>query len=170
MININNQADCCGCTACASICAHDAITMKPDALGFLYPEVDRSKCVDCGLCEKVCAFNDDYDKSLNIDNPLAYAARHKNEEELRYSRSGAVFVAMSDYILEHGGVVYGAGYADHFRVVHKRATTKEECSEFKGSKYVQSDMNTVFRQVKQDLKAGLVVFILWYSMSNSRFE
>lgn len=157
MININNQADCCGCTACASICAHDAITMKPDALGFLYPEVDRSKCVDCGLCEKVCAFNDDYDKSLNIDNPLAYAARHKNEEELRYSRSGAVFVAMSDYILEHGGVVYGAGYADHFRVVHKRATTKEECSEFKGSKYVQSDMNTVFRQVKQDLKAGLVV-------------
>ena len=71
MININNQADCCGCTACASICAHDAITMKPDALGFLYPEVDRSKCVDCGLCEKVCAFNDDYDKSLNIDNPLA---------------------------------------------------------------------------------------------------
>lgn len=96
-------------------------------------------------------------KSLNIDNPLAYAARHKNEEELRYSRSGAVFVAMSDYILEHGGVVYGAGYADHFRVVHKRATTKEECSEFKGSKYVQSDMNTVFRQVKQDLKAGLVV-------------
>lgn len=38
MININNQADCCGCTACASICAHDAITMKPDALGFLYPE------------------------------------------------------------------------------------------------------------------------------------
>lgn len=80
MININNPADCCGCTACASICAHDAITMKPDALGFLYPEVDRSKCVDCGLCEKVCAFNDDYDKSLNIDNPLAYAARHKNEE------------------------------------------------------------------------------------------
>ena len=70
MININNQADCCGCTACASICAHDAITMKPDALGFLYPEVDRSKCVDCGLCEKVCAFNDDYDKSLNIHSTL----------------------------------------------------------------------------------------------------
>ena len=45
-------------------------------------------------------------ESLNIDNPLAYAARHKNEEELRYSRSGAVFVAMSDYILEHGKYGY----------------------------------------------------------------
>ena len=74
MIQINNPADCCGCTACASICAHDAITMKPDALGFLYPEVDKEKCVDCGLCEKVCAFNDHYDTSLNLEKPLAYGA------------------------------------------------------------------------------------------------
>lgn len=157
MIEIKNPADCCGCTACASICAHDAITMTPDALGFLYPEVDKAKCVDCGLCEKVCAFNDHYDTSLNLDKPLAYGARHKDMNEVETSRSGAAFIAISDYILEQGGVVYGAGYTDHFRVVHKRATTKEERNEFKGSKYVQSDMNTVFRQVKQDLRAGLTV-------------
>lgn len=157
MINIKNPSDCCGCTACASICAHNAITMKPDTLGFLYPIVDKEKCVDCGLCEKVCAFNDNYDTSLNLEEPLAYAARHKNLEELRYSRSGAVFIAFSDYILNQGGVVYGAGYADHFRVVHKRATTKEERDEFKGSKYVQSDMNTIFRQVKKDLREGMCV-------------
>lgn len=157
MININNPADCCGCTACASICAHDAITMKPDALGFLYPEVDKEKCVDCGLCEKVCAFNDNYDTSLNLDKPLAYGARHKDMNEVETSRSGAAFIAISDYILEQGGVVYGAGYTDHFRVVHKRATTKEERDEFKGSKYVQSDMTGVFRQVKQDLRDGLTV-------------
>lgn len=157
MIKINNPADCCGCTACASICNHDAITMKPDALGFLYPEVDKEKCVDCGLCEKVCAFNDNYDTSLNLDKPLAYGARHKDMNEVETSRSGAAFIAISDYILEQGGVVYGAGYTDHFRVVHKRATTKEERDEFKGSKYVQSDMTGVFRQVKQDLRDGLTV-------------
>lgn len=157
MIQINNPADCCGCTACASICNHDAITMKPDALGFLYPEVDKGKCVDCGLCEKVCAFNDNYDTSLNLDKPLAYGARHKDMNEVETSRSGAAFIAISDYILEQGGVVYGAGYADHFRVVHKRATTKEERDEFKGSKYVQSDMTGVFRQVKKDLRDGLTV-------------
>ena len=157
MIDIKNPADCCGCTACASICAHDAITMKPDTLGFLYPEVDKDKCVDCGLCEKVCAFNDHYDTSLNLDKPLAYAARHKDMEEMETSRSGAAFIAISDYILEQGGVVYGAGYTDHFRVVHKRATTKEERNEFKGSKYVQSDMTGVFRQVKKDLRDGLTV-------------
>ncbi len=157
MIEIKDSADCCGCTACASICAHDAITMKPDALGFLYPEVDKGKCVDCGLCEKVCAFNDHYDTSLNLDKPLAYAARHKDMNEIETSRSGAAFIAISDHILEQGGVVYGAGYTDHFRVVHKRAANKEERNEFKGSKYVQSDMTGVFRQVKQDLSDGLTV-------------
>ena len=81
------------------------------------------------------------------------------------SRSGAAFIAISDWILEQGGVVYGAGYTDHFRVVHKRAVTKEEREEFKGSKYVQSDLNTVFRSIKQDLKQGLIV-LFWYSMPN----
>ena len=119
--------------------------------------MDKEKCVDCGLCEKVCAFNDHYDTSLNLEKPLAYGARHKDMNEVETSRSGAAFIAISDYILEHGGVVYGAGYTDHFRVVHKRATTKEERDEFKGSKYVQSDMTGAFRQVKKDLRDGLTV-------------
>lgn len=157
MIKLTNPADCCGCTACASICMHDAITMKPDKLGFLYPDVDESKCTDCGLCEKVCAFHDNYDKSLNLPLPDAYAARHKDMKEVETSRSGAAFIAISDHIIENGGVVYGAGYADYFRVVHKRAVTKEERNEFKGSKYVQSDLKGVFRSVRDDLKSGKVV-------------
>lgn len=157
MIKIDNPANCCGCTACASICTHEAIAMEPDALGFLYPRVDENKCVDCGLCERVCQFNENYDLSLNLPQPKSYAARHKEINEVMKSRSGAVFVAISDYILEQGGVVYGAGYKDHFRVAHKRATTKEERDEFRGSKYVQSDLTGVFRQVKEDLKNGLTV-------------
>lgn len=157
MIDIKNPEDCCGCTACASICTHGAITMSPDALGFLYPRVDETRCVGCGLCEQVCQFHDHYDKSLNLPQPLAYAARHKDENEVMKSRSGATFVAISDYILEQGGVIYGAGYKDHFRVVHKRATTKEERDEFRGSKYVQSDMTGVFHQVKADLRNGMTV-------------
>lgn len=157
MIKIKSPADCCGCTACSSICSHNAISMEPDTLGFLYPKIDESKCVECGLCEKVCQFNDNYDRSLNLSEPIAYAARHKDTSEVMKSRSGAAFVAISDYVLEQGGVVYGAGYRDHFRVAHKRAVTKEERDEFRGSKYVQSDLTGVFRQVKDDLKNGLMV-------------
>lgn len=157
MIKITDSKDCCGCTACASICTHDAIKMEPDGLGFLYPKVDESKCVECGLCEKVCQFNDNYDKTLNYPTPIAYAARHKDVEEIMKSRSGAVFVALSDYILEQGGIIYGAGYKDHFRVAHKRATNKTERDEFRGSKYVQSDLRGVFKLVKEDLKNGMTV-------------
>lgn len=157
MIKITNVADCCGCSACASICAHNAIDLVPNPLGFLYPQIDLSKCVNCGLCEKVCQFNANYDKSLNMNEPVAYAARHKDINEVMKSRSGAAFVVISNYVLEHGGVVYGAGFKDHFRVVHKRATTKDERDEFRGSKYVQSDLRGVFFHVKEDLNNGLDV-------------
>lgn len=157
MIVIKDKKDCCGCTACANVCTHDAISMVPDALGFLYPQVDLSKCVECGLCEKVCQFNNNYDRSLNLEVPLAFAARHKDINEVMKSRSGAVFVALSDYILKQGGVIYGAGYKDHFRVVHKRATSKDERDEFRGSKYVQSDLTGVFKSVKDDLKKEIPV-------------
>lgn len=157
MIQIKNKADCCGCTACASICPKNAISMESDVLGFKYPKVDLNKCIDCGLCEKVCAFNENYDKSLNLDEPDIYAARHKDIHEIETSRSGAAFIAISDYVLENGGVVYGVGYKDHFVVTHKRAKTKEERDEFKGSKYVQSDLEGIFKQVKSDLKDGKMV-------------
>lgn len=157
MIKLADRFKCCGCTACASICGHKAITMQPDGMGFFYPEVDKDKCVECGLCEKVCAFNDHYDTSLDFPEPNLYAARHKDMHEIETSRSGAAFIAISDWVLKQNGVVYGAGFADHFRVVHKRATSKEECNDFKGSKYVQSDLTGIFKQVKEDLRKGLFV-------------
>lgn len=154
---IRNKYNCCGCTACASICKHHAIEMTPDDLGFLYPQVDYDKCVNCGLCESVCSFNDNYDKSLNLETPLAFAARHKNVDEIMKSRSGAVFAAISDFVLEEGGVVYGAGFKDHFQVSHSRATTKTERDEFRGSKYVQSNLSGILSMVKEDLQNGLLV-------------
>lgn len=157
MIQIINPEECCGCSACKSVCPKQAVSMEPDALGFLFPKVDLDRCVDCGLCEKVCAFNDCYDVSQNLLEPKAFGARHKDMEEVKSSRSGAAFIALSDWVLANGGVVYGAGYKDHFRVAHKRASTKEERDEFKGSKYVQSDMGDVYLQVKSDLENDLLV-------------
>ena len=157
MIRIEDPKKCCGCTACMSVCPQNAITMKPDVLGFMYPKVDELLCVKCGLCEKVCAFNEKYDKSLNLPEPLSFGVRHKNINEVESSRSGAAFIAFSDWVIEHGGVVYGVGYKGHFRVAHKRAATKQERDEFKGSKYVQSDVGDCFRQIKKELTEGLLV-------------
>lgn len=152
-----HKNDCCGCAACASICPRKAITMKPDALGFLYPVVDESLCIDCGRCVKVCSFKNNYDTPFRLDAIKAYAGRHRDLKQVNKSQSGAAFVVLSDYILAQGGVVYGVGYEDKFSPVHKRATTVEERDEFRGSKYVQSDMTGIIPQIKQDLKDGKLV-------------
>ena len=94
---------CCGCSACYNICPKNAITMMPDALGFLYPQIKQDLCINCNLCKSVCSFNQDYDKTNNLE-PLFYAVRHKSLDEIEKSRSGAAFVAISDYVLENNGV------------------------------------------------------------------
>ena len=48
--------ECCGCTACCAVCPKGAICMQPDEEGFLYPVIDKDKCVKCYACIKVCAF------------------------------------------------------------------------------------------------------------------
>lgn len=157
MIQITDKENCCGCTSCANVCTHQAISMIPDDLGFLYPHVNATLCTNCGLCDSVCSFQNGYDTGLNLKVVPVFAVRHKDIKELRSSRSGAAFIAISDYILENGGVVYGAGYNQLFRVIHKRAKDKGERNEFKGSKYVQSDLGDTFLNVREDLKAGLKV-------------
>ena len=52
----NNEYECSGCTACMNVCAHGAIEMKENGEGFVFPAKNNDKCVDCGLCEKVCPF------------------------------------------------------------------------------------------------------------------
>lgn len=89
--------------------------------------------------------------------PLAYGCKNKDENIRAVSRSGGVFTAISDYILDNGGVVYGCALNDKFEAVHKRAITKEERNAFRGSKYVQSDVGDTFVQVKNDLNNGISV-------------
>ena len=155
VILLNSLKDCCGCTACASICNNNAISLQEDSLGFVYPIVSTDKCIKCGLCVRVCPFNTK--QKQNSFEPIAYAARHIMKQEVMTSRSGASFIALADWIIKNGGVVYGAGYGKHFAVMHKRASNRLELLEFKGSKYSQSDMRGVYEQVIIDLKNNKMV-------------
>ena len=86
-----------------------------------------------------------------------YGVKHKSEDVRAASRSGGFFTAVSDVVLENNGVVYGCALNEQFLAEHRRAATKEERNLFRGSKYVQSDMNDIPCQVEADLKNGTTV-------------
>lgn len=67
----------------------------------------------------------------------SYIVKQKDLDSRMLSRSGGIFAAISDQVLAQGGVIYGAGMDEKFKVVHKRATNERERDELRGSKYVQ---------------------------------
>lgn len=157
MVNIINKADCCGCTACASICTHSAITMQPDIEGFLYPAVNSDLCTNCGLCEKVCptTYYDTLDKAMS--SPKIYALRNRDSKILKTSSSGGVFAELVSYTLSKDGVVYGAVYDENFHVIHRLAKNETEALQIRGSKYVQSDLRGIYKDIRDQLRKNQFV-------------
>lgn len=151
MINITDKHKCCGCTACISVCPKGYISMSEDKEGFLYPIVDSVKCIDCGLCEKVCPV---LHPLKNEAEPLVYAAINNDESIRMQSSSGGIFTLLAEYVIENGGVVFGACFDRDWNVVHDYTETKEGLVRFRGSKYVQSNVGNSFSQVKIFLDAG----------------
>lgn len=150
----NNKDECCGCSACKNICPVQAIQMKYDKEGFLYPVIDTNLCIDCGSCKDICSFK--LSKKDKKYLPDTYIYQHKDRE---CSQSGGAFIGLSDYVLQRGGVVYGC-VLDEDNIVHIRAESKRERDFMRGSKYVQSDIQNVYYLIKKDLDAGLEVLFV----------
>lgn len=151
MITIKNPADCCGCTACASVCVHDAIAMKPDTLGFLYPEVDKDKCTNCGLCEKVCPFLNEKEKRIPLKT---YAAINKDEKVRLASSSGGIFTLLAMDTIADDGIVFGACFDKDWQVKLDYTDSMEGIVAFRGSKYVQARTENAYILAKKFLIQG----------------
>lgn len=152
----NKPMDACyGCQACAQICSHGAITMQPDDEGFLFPQIDVSQCVDCGLCHHTCPTQEENFSTLFHPAPqTVYAAWNRNLAERLESTSGGLFYLLAQKILNEGGAVYGADYKNDLTVYHRRFVDSDTLKRARGSKYMQSNMSDVYIQVKKDLKDG----------------
>lgn len=148
---------CTGCAACTNACAKAAITMIPDKLGFMYPVVNESLCVNCGLCERSCPNNSRVLKKMPLEAYIGHAV--KAEEQLS-STSGGFASVISRWCLRQGGVVYGCSAKDCMHVQHIRVTDEKDLDWLKGSKYVQSNIGMCYSQVRTDLNNNrLVAFI-----------
>ncbi len=144
-------SDCCtGCFACASTCPLQCISLKPDEYGELYPSIEQKKCVDCGLCVKVCPTN----SPVRGKKPESvYAAYSKNLKIYKESTSGGISMEIAKIILSNGGIVYGTGM-EGMEAQIIRVDSEEDLHFIQGSKYVQSYMNDAMQQMKRDLKLG----------------
>ena len=151
-VSILEKNKCCGCNICSTVCPSNAINIKKDILGFKYPHVDDNLCNNCGICLKHCQITNKIEKYIP---KKAYAVRHKDENALATSRSGGMFIALSDYVLENDGIVYGASFTKDFLVIHKQALTSIERDDFKNSKYIQSYIpKNLLIEIKQNLENG----------------
>ena len=160
MIHIQNKTDCCGCNACGDICPKNAITFRTDPEGFWYPEVDPCKCIECGLCEKVCpVLNVKELKKNDLAEPVCYAAEHRNLEVIFDSTSGGVFSAMAEILYRSGGYVGGAVFNEDFSVSHYISADKGDLPRLRSSKYLQSSLEGFYARVGALVKAGEQVLV-----------
>ncbi len=167
MIQIRDKVKCTGCYACENICPKSCITMKMDKEGFYYPEVDTEKCVNCDLCVHTCpviAKESAGNSEKNADEAVstgtgtnkkrAYLLQNKDAKVLKESTSGGAFTPMAEKILSDGGVVYGVVMNKDYLVKHVRISDSKSLRLFRNSKYVQSNLSGIYKQVAEDLKAG----------------
>lgn len=147
-----SKKDCCGCAACMNICPIHAIMMKADEDGFIFPEINRDLCTECGLCKKVCAFQN---IPIMENEPTAtYAAINKNKELLSTSASGGIFGALASIVLGKKGVVFGCAYNEDMELNHISVDGLLDIKKIQGSKYVQSNINNTYTEARKYLKEG----------------
>ena len=149
----NKKRDCTGCGACALICPQKCIKMIEDEEGFLYPKIDKTKCIKCNLCIKNCANKNDK-KDIN---ERAFAVINKSNVQRENSSSGGFFYLLAEYVINNNGVVFGVTFNEDLVAIHKYAVNMKQCKEFCGSKYVRSDLKDSFQQAEAFLKQDRIV-------------
>lgn len=146
MVNVLKSKNklCTGCGGCYNVCPVNAIYMYPDKYGFLYPSIDKERCIGCKKCEMVCPkLHPDFSNEID---PKCYAVSADDNIRL-VSSSGGVFTVLAKWVFRQRGSVCGAAFDENFRVHHICIDKEKELEKLQKSKYVQSDIEKVFQQI-----------------------
>lgn len=161
-MNIEKLQDyqCSGCYACANACPKDAIAMEEDKEGFSYPIINPGLCIECGACDRACPklANRSQESMAGIDSmPHTYAVISNHSLERQKSSSGGFFRLLAEQVIRQGGFVYGAAFNEKWEVCHVGVDNLSDLGRLQGSKYVQSRIGLVYRDIKKQLANGQAV-------------
>lgn len=153
-INIVEKTKCTGCFSCYNVCPKECIIMKEDDEGFIYPFVNYEQCVHCDLCISTCpALNTKYNNACNN----CYAVTCDSEIQYK-SSSGGVFSVIAEHIIDNKGIICGVAFDSNFGCSHTFIEKKEDLYKIRGSKYIQSNIGYVYKEIKRHLQHRQVLF------------
>jgi len=156
MINFDFNKNCYGCKNCENACPVGAIKIIENSEGITIPKVDKDKCINCGKCDKVCPY---LNNEKNKFSRKYYSAYLKSEKERETSASGGMFPAIAKYFIEKDGYVAGCIWDDNINAIHILTNKLSDIEKMKNSKYVQSNMSGVAKEIKEKLKEHKVLFV-----------
>ena len=157
MIQIDKKENCTGCSACAMICPKACITMQSDEEGFRYPQVNEKECIHCELCVKTCPELNHVQRPEPIK---IVGLKNRNGKMAMESASAGVSAALCDFIVQHNGVVAGAVYNEDFSVSHVILSDAKELPRLNSSKYQQSNINHIYKDIRSLLKQEKTVLFI----------
>lgn len=156
-MKICDENRCSGCCTCFNACPKNCITMKENEYGVIVPKIDEEKCIKCNICKNICPENN----NSNFNTPIeVYASWSKDDEIRKRSSSGGIAYEMYKYIIANGGIAIGTAFDEQMNLKHMVGKSLEDLDMFRGSKYVQSYIGKIYKEVKEYLKLNKkVVFV-----------
>lgn len=145
---------CNGCMACVEKCHRNAITIKDD-LKYYNALIDTKKCVDCGLCTKVCPRENDNDMS----KPKWWYQGWADSEIREHASSGGAASAIIRTFIKNGGYVASCLF-DSGKFVFEVTNEMAVARKFAGSKYVKSNPEKIYGKIQSLLKANQKVLFI----------
>ncbi len=159
MDQVCDKSVCTGCFACKVVCPKSAIGVKLDDHGHRYPVINQNLCIECGRCSQVCPSNKDISPLFNPKPNFTWACWNKDENKRKESASGGIAYVLSKCMVEDGGYFVGCQMKSN-KAIHTICNQKDDLFVYQGSKYVQSEIDTVYSQIKDLIRDGKKVLFI----------
>lgn len=151
---ICDYSKCTGCAECHDICPKSAISIIQDENGFLFPKINKEKCINCNLCRHSCPVLHTERIRKNALRELEIREGWSLDDEIRSkSSSGGIFGQIASDLLIKRWKVVGV-YFDGKRAYHKMISSKKELEALQNTKYVQSNACNIYAKIYNELKGN----------------